>query len=812
MGMKTAASALLACAVLMTAGTGPAHGEAAMTMENEYWRLRVEPEYGARASALHSLAHDRDFNLLWRPVTEGRDEGSVTGGAFAGRMSGSYLSAQPQEAYEVVSAAKTEAVFRYENKHLLLEGLHEEKTIRLEGPTALCRLEVTNRGREERIIYYRIQDWLGTGTSHGPESVYIVPWTDGPPYAFSPEPGEIMHRPFISPAGRWFALADLNGDAGLKVSVAGTEAAAFFFWGSADDPRSRTAEIFFPRVVLAPGETWSAEVRYTLFKPSAPGDTIAGEPSRRLTAGEIRAALEGRRQVGIRSGLPYGSAMGLPAEGEKLQVAPVHLIDDALEGAPFPEKARTLRSVRLHGTPGEAVPLVLGLRARADISGGRVVFSDFAGRRRRVPAAAVDSGYVAVGSGLLVKDWELARDIPMEVIGAINNEVSDARALTPFSLEAGAAAYVYSLVRIPERTAPGEYRGRVTFETGAGAQAVDVNLAVRPFRLLPAKHKTYGTFFRYFIRSGADSDSAGPHALSREEYLQALRSVAETGYNGLVIYVADREDLLWALEKCRELGMTGGFVLTRGHHHLTAEDVGGLKERQNIMGWGIDEPIRYHQIPVGVNRYRNFMRAGLFTPAFTPNVPVGLIMADHLPEIVPIIAMSGNLAYGMEATRRYRDEGRQVYWYRTGQARATIEQRLFRGVYLWKEPVDGILDWGDDSIHPPLGVHQTAGFAGTKVLPRLGRENIRQALIDLDYLHTLETLAAACPDPALKSRAEGMLGWIRGYFGDDWYLAMEPIQNPQFLDDLRGHVAEMAEALVRAGARPGPAPGTGNRR
>jgi hypothetical protein len=773
-----------------------------MVMKNDYWQIKIEPRWGARASSLYSVKHGYDFVSMWEPVKEGRDAGTVSGGALTGMMSGSYKSSQPQEQYTVVRSSPAEASFTYDNRYMFLDGLREEKKISIEGPALIYSVKVTNTGSEDRVIYYRVQDWLGTGLNRGIDSVFVVPWTEGEPFAFYHLGGTgYFHRPFIKPSGRWFALADITGDKGLVVTVEKTDVAAIFFWGSGSDPLSRTAEIFFPRKKLSPGGSWEMELRYTLFSPSNP-ETLDSSFAHLLAAGNINRYLARSMEMGIRTGLPYDSVMEMPYRKGKVVVFPVHLADGALEGRTTPEYGRTLKSVHLYGTPGEVVPLVIGIRATEDISTGNVSCGNLDGRlRSQIPASSIESRYVAGKSLLLVKDWGLSQNVPFDEILAINNDIKDAERMTPFSIKTGEVAYIYNAVRIPVDAASGDYRGKYTVSIDGRIVEIDVNLTVRPFSLLQAKHKTYGTFFRYFIRSqDTDKESAGKYAIGREEYLKALKCIADVGYNGLIVYVSKREDLLWVMERCRELGMLGGFVLVRSGN-LTAEDITGLKKKHNIMGWGIDEPVRYSQIPVGVKRYKSFIAKGLLTPSFTPNVPVGLLMADNLEKIVPIIAMSGNLAYGIDATRRYKNEGRQVYWYRTGQAAATVEQRVFRGIYLWKEPVDGILDWGDDSVAPTFTNHQMAGFAGTDVLPRLGRENIRQALIDLNYLHTLETLTSRCKDAALKEEAEGLMNWIRDYFGDDWYLALEPIKNPQYIDDIRQDVADMIEKLVKAGVR-----------
>ena len=75
--------------------------------------------------------------------------------------------------------------------------------------------------------------------------------------------------------------------------------------------------------------------------------------------------------------------------------------------------------------------------------------------------------------------------------------------------------------------------------------------------------------------------------------------------------------------------------------------------------------------------------------------------------------------------------------------------------------VDGIIDWGEDSLRGPLGESMT-GFAGTTIIPILARENIRQGFHDLYYLHTLEqAVASADKANARVQQAQCILDRIR---------------------------------------------------
>ena len=765
-----------------------------VVLANEHWRIAVEPRWGGRISSLRDRKTGYEFVSCWKaadpaPKAKTTNVVEMVGGAFRTMMSGSYRSVQPQEPYAVVGRTDRDLRMVYTNAHPLLNGLREERRIALDGNAVILAVRVTNDSAEKRHFYYRLQDYLGAGPARSVENVLAAPWREGSLHA-QVLAGQSVYQPFLNPAENWFVLADLVGDKALLATVSRAGVAGFFFWCSADDPSSRAAEVFFQHAQLDPGRSWEMELRYTRFAPSAPAlpdAALAG----RVSAASINRALQQSSERVIAAGLPYDAELALPVGGEPARLAPVHLIDPALERGRVPDYGKTLQRVHLRGTPGEAVPLIFGVTTERPLRGAKVTF------RADLPGLKVESRYLADDTLLLVRSWELARNIPRETICTINNDVREAPELTPFSLDSGETAVLYNLFRIPADAPAGVHAGTCTVETDVGVQLVfDIQLTVRPFALTRARHKTYSGFFRYFIKSGAGGDSGAETAVTREQYLAALKTAADTGYNGLVIYVSARDDLVWVLEQCRALGMTGAYVLCRSGN-LTREDIAELKQTYNILGWGVDEPTRYSQIPSLLRKYKAITARGL-TPVFTPNVPLGLLAADALEGIVPVIAMSGNMAYGLAATRRYKDQGRQVFWYRTGQAAASVEQRVFRGIYLWKEPVDGMLDWGEDSVARGLSNQPLCGFAGAEVIPRLGRENIRQALIDLDYLHTLDLHIARCADPVLKARAERLTTWIKTTFEDDWYWAIAPIRNPQYLDDIRQEVGDMIEALVAA--------------
>ena len=120
----------------------------------------------------------------------------------------------------------------------------------------------------------------------------------------------------------------------------------------------------------------------------------------------------------------------------------------------------------------------------------------------------------------------------------------------------------------------------------------------------------------------------------------------------------------------------------------------------------------------------------------------------------------------------------------------TALKRLERSVYLWREPVEGILDWGEDSWQEKPH-SMMAGFSGTRPIPTVAREHVRQAYVDLDHLAMLESLTAAAPPSAARDAAAGFLDWLRTRHSDNFKREGARIGNPRYFDDLRATVVEL---------------------
>lgn len=767
-----------------------------VTLSNDLLQVEIDPAKGARGTSFKFQPEEYEFMLQWSEIPEGRRAaGSVRGGIFGGVLSGSYNSSQTQEPYEVESVAEREVVLVYKSEHPMLDGLEERRTIRLDEdqPVVWLQIEVTNRSEEVRTIYYRIQDWIGTGAKRGVDSVYVVPEASKGLDVFSlSDPAQRMNEFYFS-AERWYALMDFSADVGLLVEIEEIDPAMTFFWGSTGSD-TRTAELLLPRKELAPGEAFKATIRYAVFQPAQP-ETGDEERDALLSAESIMGELN-RSRLKAGDVPPYNAVFTLAPTGQRVTLEPVHFNDESLlEADERPAPDLTLESIRISGTPGEAVPFAVSIAGRDQINDAKVTLSSLEGPTT-VPADAAELRYVSWTDGFLARDWGLANDFP-EDIGGLNSPARDAKKITPFSLDTGERARVWNQLRIPEDAPPGLYRGTWSVEQEEDVVAqFEVFLHVEPFQLERAPGKHYGGFFRYYLKDDPEDDRQD--RVDREAYRAALEQLDDAGYNSSVIYVTGKENIFWVLDQCVDLGWTDGSFVLIAARDVTPEE---LEERygqydMTFLGWGIDEPSTYPQIQPAIDRYHSILRAG-HTPTFTPNVPLGLILSDQLEEIVPIVALSGNAPYALDLSRRYADSGRSSYWYNTGMALPSVEKRLMRGIYFWKEPVQGIFDWGEDGRHPrEPGRHKLAVFAGTEPLPRVGRENISQALLDMHYLHTLQAALEAHPDSEHAPEAEEFLDWVRTRFHDDWHAVDRGLASGVYLDKVRREAARHTARLL----------------
>jgi len=774
---------------------GPPADHARTTLESADWRVVVEPRFGGRCSALAAKRHGCDFVFDWSlKADEKTGAEKATGGAFCGHMCGSYVSEQEHEPYSVLTREPDRLVMRYRNRHNLFAGLEETRTVSLcdAGRTVCLELAIVNRAAEDRALYYRLHDFLGTGSKNGLDSVYLTPTGDDRVAAVAAAPGGPGNL-LYAPHQPWFALADLTRDVGLLARVEDAEVRQFYYW--LGRPRLRTAETFFERVRLAPGASWQARLLLTAFSPS---DPKLPEPlGNRLTTASIHAHLRRSGAEKLRTGLPLSAVMDLDWDEAAPHIGPVHPSDPLQGASGFTRCAGTLRAITLHGTPGEVVPFAFAVSSARGVDKARVGINGLAGAGGAIPASDIELRYVSRdGLGYLVRDWRLAKDGAPESIATIHNELRDSEALTPFSLAPGGTAFLWGRLRIPQGAAPGAAAGvcAVTVPGGAGAQ-FRISVNIHPFRLTTESRKVRGAFFRYQLRTGKPDEPA--HRVTREQFVNCLQNMQELGYNGLTLYEGRREELHWILDRCVELGWRDAlFVLI----HPYAVDPAALHARYRDQGfrfraWVIDEPSRYAAVPTALRRY------GVLAPRwpkqciFTPNTPFGVALADALPGLVPILAHLGTAPYIIQVTREYAAAGREVYWYGMPFGAPSVVKRLLRGVCLWKEPAHGMLDWGEDSASTKPG-SALAGFVGAEIVPTLARENVRTGYCDLLYLQTLEqAVKSAAPDSPATKDAERFLAWVRSRF--DYVFDSEATRFTQtYLDQIRLAAARHTAAVT----------------
>ncbi|MCH2115699.1 MAG: hypothetical protein MK171_12410 [Pirellulales bacterium] len=763
----------LRCALLLVVGvTGlvlvcglelPAEASE-LRLENDSWRVVVHPEYGGRCSSLYSKTHESEFILNWATSKNAKGVETATGGGFRGHMCGSYASEQVDDPYTVVHRSPTRAEMSYQNEHPLFSGLEEQRVVSLlaGGRTVQLELTVTNRSPEKRTLYYRLNDIMGPGTNNGTDSVYLVPAQDGTVSAIASGPSE-ENVFFFTPAEPWFALVDPVRDTGLLVEVTQSPIEQVSYWLT--PAWLRTAELFFPIAPLSVGQSWKATLRYTVFSPSQP-DLNSPRLNAILSTSRVHEHLRMYQLRRHQTGLPLSAAMRLKRSGEPLAITPVHPADPQFGTQEFVRYAGTLEGVTLYGAPGEVVPIAFAVTASQAMTKARIDCTALVDGKKIIPAEQLETRHVSQdGWGYLVHDWELARAGLPDGVCQINNDIRDGKVTTPFDLEVGETAYLWTYLRIPENAAAGRYSGKCSVKQDSDVLgAFNIQLEVYPFRLLPPEDKIRGTFFRYRLKTGTPNEGAAN--LSQAEYLACLKNMDEMGYNGLTIYDNTRENIFWILDQCAALGWKNRLFIMIHAGSASLEELSDRygKHGFKFLGWLADEPQQYGRIP-------DFQRAvARVSPqwgdrcVFTPNTPLGIAMAEAFPQAVPIFAHMGTGPYLVDLTRRYKSAGREVYWYGMPFGKAAVHKRLLNGICLWKEPVDGMVDWGEDSMRRPVGESLT-GFAGTTIIPTLARENIRQGYHDLYYLHTLEQAIASFDETDPRTQqAQQLIDTLRNQF------------------------------------------------
>ncbi|OGF45693.1 MAG: hypothetical protein A2231_09420 [Candidatus Firestonebacteria bacterium RIFOXYA2_FULL_40_8] len=130
------------------------------------------------------------------------------------------------------------------------------------------------------------------------------------------------------------------------------------------------------------------------------------------------------------------------------------------------------KEIKIFATPGEYEPIVFGVQALANLSGIKIIVSDFVNEKNeKIPSAAFQVNnveYRPLGmESVVVTSWvcQKVKDIP--------------------KLEEGLAKQIWIDVKIPEEAKEGVYKGKVSFApANKPAYDIPVEIKVFPYKLL----------------------------------------------------------------------------------------------------------------------------------------------------------------------------------------------------------------------------------------------------------------------------------------------------------------------------------------
>jgi hypothetical protein len=292
-----------------------------------------------------------------------------------------------------------------------------------------------------------------------------------------------------------------------------------------------------------------------------------------------------------------------------------------------------------------------------------------------------------------------------------------------------------------------------------------------------------------------DPMSAGDEfGISRKAFRDVLEELTRRNWRNMVLYLENRENILYALDTLVELGWRDArFVLTRPviSHAELMERYG--KYNFSFLPWGVDEPVDYFSVKKALEKYQLLSKLDYPFMNFSANTPLSLALLDILPKTEPTIAVTGNVMYFVDKTRELHKQGRRSFWY-AGYPDRGVQGRLLRGVYVWKEPVCGMMDWGEDFRGTRLS-DNFHGFLDGRIIPTQRLENISQGLNDLLYLHTMEqALAKADPKSEAARNATAFINWLKKRFDTDYTGEAREIDQ-YFLDMLRHKAADLTVEL-----------------
>lgn len=746
-----------------------------LRLSNEFWDIAAEPGSGGRASGIVYKPRNKELVNFWKEV-QARGGSRRLGGAWGGHMSGSYNDEQGAEPYQVNNAGARLLESSWLNRYPDFDGLREDRTVVLDNRRIIMKINITNQSASPRTFMYRLQDFIGVGGS-GLNQFGVVPGAT--PGQFRLNAPEQRERVFLKPAAGGLALCDYEDDFGLLIACRG-KINGLYTW-CAREGDSATIEFFMEQTILQPGESWSAEFTYQAFAPSAPDDLPeAWRPL--VKPGHVYAAAS--RTLSSAGPLPYRAVCVPEVRPDRLRIFPVAASDNAA-GKDFPASGgMSLQSMKLFGTPGERVDFVLALKAGTGGVRSPWELKDFTsnGVEWRLRYLTEDGYYLVHDRKLTRKNQELA---------VFGNSLEDADSWSNLELEPHETAWVKLSCRIPADAAPGLYESEIR----VAGKTVKLELRIFPFRLNRENAKTFGSFFRVFTVAEKPQWN-----MSREEFQDALRFADANWNNGIFIYVRTKDDLLWSIGQLRLLGWRNAVICPISRL-LPSREIDALEKQYGyrIMTWGVDEPSTYRALGIAADRLRQLLAAGYKRPVFTPSTFMGMLFSGLYPAYIPVFNTNGMMTVLMEKSREYAGAGRTHFWYScpTGMLSSgeQLKERLLHGVYLWKMPVNGIFDWGED-VAASGGAY--CGFAGKKLLSTIRRDNNYEGYKDYLYLKTLSETVKANPGAAAAAEARGFLDGLAAMLGDDYYNAATQVDHV-FLDSIREQAARLTAALLETG-------------
>ncbi|MBQ9337769.1 MAG: hypothetical protein IJS14_10795 [Lentisphaeria bacterium] len=769
----------------------PAKAAAGQTirLENQYMKLTLEPENGARISSWELVGKNDDLVQGWRRVRKmGKRKPApkpqFSGGVLGGHMCGAYQDEQLEASYKVVKQSASEVSMKWKNPYTLFDGLEETRTVKLDGKTVTVRLKVRNTAKENRIIYYRIQDFIGVGHQFGEQTVSVYPSEEGITATVF-QPGTT--KALLSLKEPWYAQENLTDNYGIKVTASGAPLRnIMFFVGSSIE--GRTCEFFWVPADLKPGETWQAELTYTLFEPKAETGLLAEDSVRKA----LNRTLSGK-MIASASGCEFAPAYGAAT------VTPLAACGVIPQGKLL-ERFKTLAGLPLSGAKGETVLGAFALTVHEATKNGTISFGKFKQADGTELAFTPDPYYITRdGTDFMTRNWKFSAGYPQEAANTLS-KIPAEKAITPYSLEAGETAHFRVYFKIPADAKAGEYTGDCTLTYGNGKKiGFKIRLHVWDFQLELPKDKGYGAFATFSL-AGDKHYVAPKYGLSRKNFRKFVDEMTARNWRNLVLYLSNPENILWALDQMVDAGWRDArIVVIRPHvpYKKLMERYG--KYNFKFLPWGVDEPVDYNSVRACAKKYELFQKKYDYPNMnFSANTPLSLAIIDSLPKTHPTIAVTGNVMYFVEKTRDLAKQNRQVFWY-AGTPKKDVAGRLLRGIYVWKEPTGGMMDWGEMATTSTVKNGFHAFLADAELRPSQKLENVTQGLIDLMYLNTLEqTIRRADSNRPEVKDAQAFLDWVRNRFGTDYTGEAAEIDYG-FLDMIRTNAAIHTENILKKG-------------